>query len=43
MTETRTCDVLVVGAGPTGSTLALLLAKRGVKVVIADRAADIYH
>ena len=43
MTETRTCDVLVVGAGPTGSTLALLLAKRGVKVVIADRAADIYQ
>lgn len=30
-------DVLVVGAGPTGSTLALDLARRGVKVRILDR------
>jgi 2-polyprenyl-6-methoxyphenol hydroxylase-like FAD-dependent oxidoreductase len=35
MTET---DVLVVGAGPTGLTLACDLARRGVAVRIADRA-----
>ncbi|WP_397458505.1 FAD-dependent oxidoreductase [Pseudomonas asplenii] len=32
-------DVLVVGAGPTGSTLALDLARRGVSVRIIDRNA----
>jgi 2-polyprenyl-6-methoxyphenol hydroxylase-like FAD-dependent oxidoreductase len=31
-------DVLVVGAGPTGSALALDLARRGVSVRIIDRA-----
>ena len=36
------CDVLVVGAGPTGSVLALLLAQQGVEVVLVDREADIY-
>lgn len=36
------CDVLVVGAGPTGSVLALILARRGLRVVIVDREADIY-
>ena len=30
------CDVLVVGAGPTGLFLALLLAKLGVRVRIVD-------
>ncbi len=38
MTRTaETCDVLVVGAGPVGMTAALLLAARGVDVVIAER------
>ncbi|ARJ04174.1 3-(3-hydroxy-phenyl)propionate/3-hydroxycinnamic acid hydroxylase [Cnuibacter physcomitrellae] len=33
----ESCDVIVVGAGPVGMTAALLLAARGVDVVIAER------
>ena len=33
-------DVLVVGAGPTGLTLACELARRGVSVRIIDRLAE---
>ncbi|MFM5917387.1 MAG: FAD-dependent oxidoreductase, partial [Novosphingobium sp.] len=36
------CDVLVVGGGPTGVTLAVLLARRGVAVIVAEKEADIY-
>jgi 3-(3-hydroxy-phenyl)propionate hydroxylase len=36
------CDVLIVGGGPTGVTLALLLAQRGVRVVVAEKEAAIY-
>lgn len=36
------CDVLIVGGGPTGVTLAILLAKRGIKVIVAEREAAIY-
>lgn len=36
------CDVLIAGGGPTGVTLALLLAKAGVSVVVAEKAAEIY-
>ncbi|HEX8792789.1 MAG TPA: FAD-dependent oxidoreductase [Polyangiaceae bacterium] len=39
MTENAT-DVLVVGAGPTGLFLALLLAKLGVAVRIVDKEAE---
>ncbi len=39
---TPDCDVLIIGAGPTGSVAALLLAAAGLRVVIADKAADIY-
>ncbi|OBB61910.1 pentachlorophenol monooxygenase [Mycobacterium sp. 852013-51886_SCH5428379] len=33
-------DVLVVGAGPTGLTLACALAQRGVSAVVVDRQAE---
>ena len=32
-------DVLVIGAGPTGLLLAIVLARRGVRVQIVDRKA----
>ena len=34
----ETADVVVVGAGPAGSTAATLLARAGLSVVLADRA-----
>ena len=36
------CDVLIAGGGPTGVTLAILLARLGVRVVVAEREAAIY-
>ena len=31
------CDVIIVGAGPVGQTTALLLAQRGLSVIILER------
>ena len=39
---TLTTDVLIVGYGPSGATLANLLGQRGHRVVIIDQAAAIY-
>jgi 3-(3-hydroxy-phenyl)propionate hydroxylase len=36
-------DVAVIGYGPTGATLANLLVQCGLKVVVIEREADIYH
>lgn len=38
MTAIQTIDVLVIGAGPTGSTLAIDLARRGHVVRVVDRS-----
>ena len=35
--STKHCDVLIVGAGPTGLVLALCLTRLGVKVRIVDK------
>ncbi len=35
---TETCDVLVIGGGPAGATVAALLARQGRNVVLAEKA-----
>lgn len=42
MDNAHDCDVLIIGGGPTGVTLAALLAKRGVSVIVAEKEVDIY-
>lgn len=37
MSETRSCDCLVVGAGPAGSAAAIEMARAGLDVVVVDR------
>src|ERR1700675_3289016 len=34
---TGRCDVLVVGGGPAGSTIAALLAERGKRVILVEK------
>jgi flavoprotein hydroxylase len=36
------CDVIIVGAGPVGQVTALLLAQRGLSVIILERWAQPY-
>ena len=36
------CDVAVVGPGPTGLTLATLLGRRGLKVLVLEREPEFY-
>ena len=36
------CDVLIAGGGPTGVTLAILLAQQGLSVLVAEKEDDIY-
>ncbi len=42
MNEETTADVAIVGYGPTGQTLALLLGRLGRKVVVVDRWPNLY-
>ncbi len=36
------CDVLIAGGGPTGVTLAILLAQQDVRVIVVEREPGIY-
>ncbi len=38
MTGSQRCDVLVIGGGPAGTSTAVALAKRGIDVMLVDRA-----
>ena len=35
------CDVLVIGAGPAGASLAYFLGREGIDTVLIDRKSDI--
>jgi geranylgeranyl reductase family protein len=37
MATTISCDILVIGSGPAGSTAAFLLASRGYDVILVDK------
>lgn len=37
-TPASNCDVLVIGGGPAGSTAAALLAERGYRVTLMEKA-----
>jgi geranylgeranyl reductase family protein len=35
--DKRTCDILVVGSGPAGASVALAAARRGIRVLMVER------
>jgi flavin-dependent dehydrogenase len=37
LAEPARCEVLVIGGGPAGSTIATLLARRGRRVVVVEK------
>jgi 3-(3-hydroxy-phenyl)propionate hydroxylase len=39
---TKSVDVLIIGAGPTGACLAALLGQSGISTLVTDKAASIY-
>ena len=39
---THDCDVLIAGGGPTGVTLAVLLARRGIRVRVVEKESGVY-
>ncbi len=39
--QTISCDVLIVGAGPAGSTVGKIVAETGADVVIIDRRKEV--
>ncbi|MGO9432192.1 FAD-dependent monooxygenase [Rhodoblastus sp.] len=42
MSESKPADVAIVGYGPTGQLLALMVGHQGHKVVVVDRWPDLY-
>src|ERR1700688_4479274 len=42
MSDPAPYDVLIVGYGPVGATLAALLARHGLAVAVAEQAAGVY-
>lgn len=42
MTTTSTTDVLIIGAGPAGTALAIDLTRRGVAVRLIDKASHAF-
>jgi 3-(3-hydroxy-phenyl)propionate hydroxylase len=43
VTTSDSYDVAVIGYGPTGATAANILGQLGLKVLVADRDADVYN
>ena len=41
MGKIQKCDVLIIGAGPAGASLALYLAKEGIGTILIDKKAEI--